>query len=161
MDEILALSATEQAALIRNRKVSSVELVQAHLGRVSAVNPTINAAVDIFEERSIAGARAADEALARRDRLGPLHGVPFTIKDSIELAGSVCTAGTVGRLRAEPSAEDAIVVRRLRLAGAIPIAKTNQIFFSRLKAIIFFTDERITPMTWSGHAGGVVAAKLP
>jgi amidase len=125
MNELLSCSATQQAGLIRQRKISSLELVQAHLEQIAAVNPTINAAVEVFREQAIAEARAADQAMARDQCLGSLHGVPFSVKDSIELAGSVCTAGTLGRARAKPPTEDATLVRRLRAAGAIPIAKTN------------------------------------
>ena len=125
MDELLSLSATRQANLIRTRKISSVELIQAHLDQIAAVNPRINAAIDVFGERAIAEARAADSAMSRGEIRGPLHGVPFSVKDSIELAGTTCTAGTMGRAAAAPSSEDAILVRRLRMAGAIPIAKTN------------------------------------
>jgi amidase len=125
MNELLSCSATQQAALIRQRKISSRELVQAHLDQIAVVNPAINAAVYVFGEQAIAEARAADQAMPRGESLGPLHGVPFSIKDSIQLAGSICTAGTLGRARAKPSTEDATLVRRLRTAGAIPIAKTN------------------------------------
>jgi amidase len=121
VDEILTLSATRQAALIRKREISSLELVRAHLRQICAVNPKINAAVEVLAETAEAQARAADAAPAR----GPLHGVPFSIKDSIEVAGTVCTAGTWGRKNAVPSIEDAVLVTRLREAGGIPIAKTN------------------------------------
>jgi amidase len=126
MNGLLPLSAKQQAALIRARQISSVELVEAHLDHISQVNPRINAAIDVLADSAIAGARAADQSLARKDEvIGPLHGVPFSIKDSIELAGTMCTAGTSGRARAPKSASDATLVARLRGAGAIPIAKTN------------------------------------
>lgn len=125
MNEILSFSATHQARLIRQRQICSLELVQAHLDRIAAVNPRIHAVVEVFAAQSLAAARAADEALARGAATGPLCGVPFSIKDSIELAGAVCTAGTVGRRHAPPSTEDATLVARLRRAGAIPIARTN------------------------------------
>jgi amidase len=121
MDEILSFSATHQARLIRQRSISSVELVQAHLERIAQVNPRIHAVIEVFEAQALAAARTADEAPGG----GPLHGVPFSIKDSIEVAGAVCTAGTVGRRAASPSTEDATLVVRLRGAGAIPIAHTN------------------------------------
>ena len=125
MNELLQLSATKQAALIRDRKLSSRELIAAHLEQICRINPALNAAVQVFEDEAVAEARTADAAIARGEPTGPLHGVPFTIKDSIELAGRVCTAGTLGRKAAMPSREDATLVRRLRSAGAIPIAKTN------------------------------------
>ena len=111
--------------MIRERKLSSRELIEAHLEQIRLINPTLNAAVEVFADDAIAEARSADAAIARGEPMGPLHGVPFSIKDSIELAGHVCTAGTVGRKGAAPSLEDATLVRRLRRAGAIPIAKTN------------------------------------
>ncbi|MCX6632815.1 MAG: amidase [Candidatus Solibacter sp.] len=125
MREILGYSATHQARLIRQRDISSLQLVQAHLDRIAAVNPRIHAVVEVFAAQSLAAARAADEALARGAATGPLCGVPFSIKDSIELAGAVCTAGTLGRRHAPPSTEDATLVARLRHAGAIPVARTN------------------------------------
>ena len=121
MNELTSYSATEQARLIRERRVSSRELVAAHLERIAAINPKINAAVEVLAESALAAAAAADASEPR----GPLHGVPFSIKDSLELAGTVVTAGTLGRKNAPPSTEDATLVRRLRRAGAIPIAKTN------------------------------------
>ena len=125
MHEILRLSATRQARLVRQRTVSVVELVQAHLDRIAAVNPRIHAVIEVFDRQAMSAARAADEALARGEAAGPLCGVPFSIKDSIEVAGARCTAGTLGRRDAPPSAEDATLVARLRHAGGIPIARTN------------------------------------
>jgi len=125
LNELLQLSATRQAALIRQRKLSSRELVEIHLEQTRLVNPGLNAAIEVFEDQAMAEARTADAAMGRGEPIGPLHGVPFSVKDSIELAGRVCTAGTIGRQAAAPSLEDATLVRRLRAAGAIPIAKTN------------------------------------
>jgi amidase len=92
---------------------------------VELVNPRINAVVELFAERALSEARNADDARARGENVGPLRGVPFSVKDSLELEGTVCTAGTLGRRGAAASAEDATLVARLRRAGAIPIAKTN------------------------------------
>ncbi len=125
MTELLRASATQQASWIRQRRVSSTELVKAHLDQISRVNGALNAAVAVFPEAALAEAGKADEALARGTARGTLHGVPFTIKDSIELEGTVCTAGTWGRQTAEPSRADATLVQRMRRAGAIPIARTN------------------------------------
>jgi amidase len=121
MDEILGLSAVTQARLIRERQIRASELVEAHLREIECVNPRINAVTELLAERALDEARTADQQPAR----GPLHGVPFSIKDSIELAGTRCTAGTLGRRGAAVSTTDATVVARLRRAGAIPIAKTN------------------------------------
>lgn len=125
MNNLLTLSATAQARLIRERRVSSVELVQAHLNRIGEVNPKLNAAVQVFHESALREARLADDLLARGKPAGPLHGVPFSIKDSIAVAGTICTAGTLGLADSPPSSRDATLVARLRAAGAIPIAKTN------------------------------------
>jgi amidase len=121
MNELLSLSATQQARLIREREISSVELVERHLRWIAIVNPRINAAIDVLADTALAAARRADAGAVT----GPLHGVPFSIKDSLELAGSVCTAGTMGRRHAAPATEDAVLISRLRKAGAIPIARTN------------------------------------
>lgn len=111
--------------MIREGCVSAHELIQAHLDRIAEVNPKLNAAVDILEESALHDARMADERMANGEALGPLHGVPFSIKDSIEVAGTVCTAGTLGLAKSACSQRDATLVARLRAAGAIPIAKTN------------------------------------
>ena len=125
MNELLHLSATRQAGLIRRGAVSSVELMEAHLARLAEVNPRINAAIEIFRHQALDAARAADEALAGGAEPGLLHGVPFSVKDSIEIAGAPCTAGTLGRRGAPRSRSDATLVARLRQAGGIPIARTN------------------------------------
>ena len=125
VNSLLSLSASKQAALIRTRELSSLELIEAHLSHISTVNPSINAVVELLESRALHQARAADDALSRGQSIGPLHGVPFSIKDSIEVEGTRCTAGTVGRATAPLSTADATLVARLRQAGAIPIAKTN------------------------------------
>ena len=124
MNELLFRSATSIAAAIRSREVSAVEVVEAHLHRIEAVNPKLNAVVQIAAERALSEARDADQTLARGEPLGPLHGVPFTIKDSIDTAGIITTAGTPGRRSFVPE-KDASAVARLRDAGAILLGKTN------------------------------------
>lgn len=116
------LTAVEQARLIRTREVSAVELVTAHLERIYEVNPSLNAAVEVLHESALEAARAADN---RREPPRPLEGVPFSIKDSIEVEGTVCSAGTLGLQHCARSQRDATLVARLRAAGAIPIARTN------------------------------------
>lgn len=125
MNPILTLSGTAQGQLIREGGLSSAELVDAHLERIEEVNPHLNAVVEVLAEQAREGARAADDRRARGTLLGPLDGVPFTIKDSIEVAGTSCSAGTLGFEHAAPSACDATLVARLRGAGAVPIARTN------------------------------------
>jgi amidase len=124
MNELLRLSARGMARAIRERKISSFELVQAHIERIEAVNPKLNAVVQLSAEHALAEARAADAQLARGEIKGLLHGVPVTFKDAIETEGIISTGGTLGRRRFVPR-EDAVVVRRLRTAGAIVLGKTN------------------------------------
>ncbi|MEN9840470.1 MAG: hypothetical protein RL376_270, partial [Verrucomicrobiota bacterium] len=121
---IEVMSAVQLAAAIRAKKISSYEAVTALYKRIDAVNPKINAVVTQCRERALAEAKAADAALAAGRSLGPLHGVPFTIKDSLETAGVVSTSGTLGRKNFIPG-QDATVVARVRAAGAILIGKTN------------------------------------
>jgi amidase len=123
MDWIYA-SAAAMAAAIREKKISSHELVQACLEQIENVNPRLNAVVQVCAERALKEARDADQALGRGDVYGPLHGVPFTLKDAIETMGVICTGGTEGRAHHVPG-EDAVVVKRLREAGAILLGKTN------------------------------------
>jgi amidase len=119
--DVLSLSGTQQARLIREHAISSVELIEAHLARIAEINPKLNAAIEILAETALAAARDVDAGRIT----GLLAGVPFSIKDSIEVKGTVCSAGTVGYRRREPSASDATLVARLRSAGAIPLARTN------------------------------------
>ena len=124
MKEIIAASATALAKAIRDREVSSEEVVNAYLKRMRAVNPKLNAVVQELGETACEQARAADRALARGGLLGPLHGVPMTIKDTLETAGVITTGGTQGRAAFVPK-EDAVAVARMRSAGAILLGKTN------------------------------------
>lgn len=120
--------ATKLAELIRNREISPVEVMQAHLDRIEAVNPTINAIVTVAED-ALKGAKAAEAAVLSGEELGPLHGVPFTVKDSIDTAGVLTQRGSPifkGRL---PDA-DATSVARMKKAGGILLAKTNLPEFS-------------------------------
>jgi amidase len=124
MQEVIYASATALARAIRAKEISSAEVVQASLQRIAAVNPALNAVVQLRAEAALAEARAADAALARGQIRGPLHGVPMTIKDSLDTAGVITTGGTTGRASFVP-AQDATVVARLRAAGAILLGKTN------------------------------------
>ncbi|CAA2156313.1 Acylamidase [Methylobacterium brachiatum] len=126
--DIVFSDATQLAALIRSRQVSPVEVMQAHLDRIAAVDPKINAIVTMAE-RALDDARAAEAAILAGGELGPLHGVPFTVKDSIDTAGVLTQRGSPifkGRI---PEA-DATSVARLKAAGAILLAKTNLPEFS-------------------------------
>jgi amidase len=124
MPEWIYESAIAMAAAIRRKKISAFELVSACLARIEEVNPRLNAVVQVCTRQALEDAREADLSLARGDVCGPLHGVPFTLKDAIETRGVICTGGTEGRARHVPN-EDAVVVKRLRDAGAILLGKTN------------------------------------
>jgi Asp-tRNA(Asn)/Glu-tRNA(Gln) amidotransferase A subunit family amidase len=124
----LLLSAREIAAQIHRKEVSPVEVARAHLDRIERLNPRLNAFVDCKPEAVLAQARDAEKAILRgnrgKDELGPLHGVPVSIKSSIDVAAHRCEAGT--RLRAgHIASEDAPLVARLRAAGAVILGVTN------------------------------------
>ena len=124
MDSILFKSAGHLARSVREKWISSEELVRSTIERINEVNPRLNAVVQLAEDQALAEARQADQLLAQGNLRGPLHGVPFTLKDAIESTGVICTGGTEGRKAYIPSS-DATVVRRLRAAGAILLGKTN------------------------------------
>ncbi len=123
-DPILSASATELAAAIRAKQLSSQVIVEAYLKRIAEVNPKLNAIVQLTADAARKGAIEADAALARGDIRGPLHGVPMTIKDTLEVAGVICTGGTLGRAHYVPKA-DHTCVTRLKAAGAVILGKTN------------------------------------
>ncbi len=124
MFEIIYASATDLAQAIQSRQLSAVEVVEAHLARIATINPKLNAVVQLTAEQALAEAQAADADLARGHLRGPLHGIPFTVKDWIETAGVICAAGDV-RYRNYVPEHDAPVVVRMRQAGAILLGKTN------------------------------------
>ncbi len=119
-----ALGAVEIARLIASGDLSSREVVAAHIRRIETVNPAINAVVVPRFDEAMAEAAAADASRARGEPLGPLHGVPITVKESFGLAGTPATGG-VARLRSEQAKVDSPLVARLRRAGAIVLGKTN------------------------------------
>jgi len=120
---LVPASAADLAKAIRSKQVSSREVIEEHLQRIEAVNPKLNAVAQLVAEDAMRQAADADEALARGELLGPLHGIPFTVKDWIETAGVICAAGRLERRDFVPR-RDATVVARLRAAGAIMLAKT-------------------------------------
>jgi amidase len=117
-------SATKIAQAIRSRELSCDEVIRTHIARIEEVNPKLNAVVQLCSDRAIEEARAADQALARGEVKGPMHGAPITIKDNLDTAGVVSTGGTKGRKGFVPK-HNATVVARLRGAGAILLGKTN------------------------------------
>lgn len=161
MSDLTSHSATRLAALIRNHAVSPVEVAEALLLRIDLMNPLLNAIVTLAPDL-LDRAREAEAIVMRGGRLGPLHGVPLTIKDTIETAGLRTTSGS--RLRANyiPAA-DATAVARLKAAGAIILGKTN----TPELAISYETDNLIfghtnnphnIAFTSGGSSGGEAAA---
>lgn len=126
--ELIRYDATKLAALIRTREVSSVEVVQAHLDRISAVDPRVNAIVTVADN-ALQAAKEADQAVGAGRELGPLHGVPFTAKDSIDTAGVATQRGSPIFKGRTPEI-DAVSVARMKKAGGILLAKTNLPEFS-------------------------------
>ena len=112
------------AKAIRSGRISSEEIVSAHIEQIGAINPHLNAVVRTEGHKALIQARAADRHISRGAKLGPLHGVPFTVKDIFDTAGVVTTAG-LRKLAENVPTRDATVVARMRAAGAIMIGKTN------------------------------------
>jgi amidase len=123
-DELIYMSATKLAQLIRAKKVSALEAVDAYIDRQIAVDDMLNAVVMNSYARARAEAKALDAKAAKGEWMGPLHGVPMTIKDSLDTEGVITTGATYGRQQYIPS-KDATVVARVRKAGAILLGKTN------------------------------------
>ena len=124
MTELNFLSAAEMAEQIRAHKISPVEVTQAHLSRIASLNPLLNAFVHTDNERALRDAQAREAEAGRGEIRGPLHGVPISIKSSLDVAGMQCEAGT--RLReGYVASSDAVLVARLRQAGAIVLGVTN------------------------------------
>lgn len=163
MKDLFRFGATELARRIRAREVSSVEVVRAHLERIEAVNSKLNALTVVLADEALTAAEACDRALAEgRSPLGPLHGVPMTVKENIDLAGTATTEGIVALAQSMP-ASDGPHVLQLRAAGAIPIARSNMPDFG----LRWHTDNALRGTTlnpWDrsrtpgGSSGGEAAA---
>jgi amidase len=148
----------EMASLARSGAVSSVELVEAHLARIEDVNPRFNAFTMVLADQARASARRADQGLKN----GALHGVPVTVKDSFDVAGSPTRLGSYFTPEA-PAREDSAVVQRLRRAGAIVLGKTNTPeFLGSYETDNFITGRSNNPWdverTPGGSSGGEAAA---
>lgn len=161
MTEITAKSLASLAELIRSREASPVEVVQAYLDRIAQINPRLNAIVTLAPD-VIEKAREAEAAVMRGDALGPLHGIPITIKDTIETKGLRTTSGSAIRADFVPE-RDAAAVARLKAAGAIILGKTN----TAEMAMDYTTDNpvfgrAINPhdplLTTGGSSGGEASA---
>lgn len=119
-DELWSQSASDLAELIRKKQVSSREVVESHLQRIEAVNHKVNSVTVVLTESALAAADMAD----KKEPVGPLHGVPFSIKENIDCVGSATTQGVPAMEHAMPPV-DAPIVARMKAAGAIPLARTN------------------------------------
>ncbi len=122
--DLMSLSASALAAAIARGEVSAVEAVEASIARIEAVNGKLNAVVVKRYDAARAEARAADERRARGEALGPLHGVPITVKECFDLVGTPATYGLPSRAQTLAT-EDDPYIQRLRAAGAIIVGKTN------------------------------------
>jgi amidase len=160
--ELWSMGATELAAAIRGKKASSREVVEAHLARIAQVNPAVNAVTVVLADAALATADAADRAVAAGEPLGPLHGVPFTVKENIDLAGSATTQGLKALADAMPPL-DAPQVAAIKAAGGIAIGRTNLPDFG----LRWHTDNELRGATtnpWDatrtpgGSSGGEAAA---
>ena len=161
--DVTASSAADLALMIRSRRVSAVEAVDAHLARIEAVNPLVNAVVRLDPESARERARTADAALARGEDWGPLHGVPFTLKDMHSVAGMAGSLGTRGSERV--AKEDGVIAERLKKAGGILLGKTNmsngvQTVSEQFGRTSNPHDLSRTPGGSSGGAAAAVAAFL-
>jgi len=116
--------AGQLAEMIATKQVTSAEVIESHLARIEEVNGYLNAIVRVLADEARTAAESADEAVANGDELGALHGVPVTVKENIDVAGTPTTSGIVAFAQAIAD-RDAPVVERLRGAGAIPIGRTN------------------------------------
>ena len=166
-DELWRQTATELALRIRRRELSATEVVGAHLARIDAVNPELNAIVTLDREGALAAADEADRVLARGEPTGVLHGLPIAVKDLEDTAGMRTTYGSP-IFRDHVPAADTLLVTRLRRAGAIVIGKTNtpefgagsQTFNSVFGATRNPFDHSRTPGGSSGGAAAAVASGM-
>jgi aspartyl-tRNA(Asn)/glutamyl-tRNA(Gln) amidotransferase subunit A len=167
-DDLCWAPATELAAQIRRKKISPVEVVDATLARIDTLNPRLNAYVTVLADEARRQARAAERALTRRSAtLGPLHGVPYSVKDLVITRGVRTTFGTP-LYRDNVPTEDAPMVARMTAAGGIMLGKTNTPTFGWIGAthnLVFGVTRNPwnlekTPGGSSGGASSAVAAGL-
>lgn len=121
---IIGLSINDTISLIANKKISAVEIVKQYLKQIELFNSQINAIVELHAEEALEQARLLDEKQARGEALGPLHGIPFTVKDIFNANGFKTTAGSLG-LATYRATQDATFITRLKAAGGILLGKTN------------------------------------
>lgn len=160
--ELCFMTATELAARIRAREISVVEVVRAHLAQIERVNPRVNAIVTLTAERALDDARARDAALARGEAAGPLCGLPVVHKDLVDTRGIRTTYGSPIYRDHVPGA-DALIVERLRAAGAVTLGKSNTPEFGAgsqtFNAVFGPTRNPYDPgKTCGGSSGGAAVA---
>jgi amidase len=161
--DLCDLDASKLAGAVRRREASALDVIDAHLARIERVNPQLNAIVTLDAEGARERARQADAALARGDLWGPLHGVPFTLKDMHGSAGLPASMGT--RSSQCVPREDGVVAERLKAAGAILLGKTNMAMNAQTVSELFGRTNNPynlsrTPGGSSGGAAAAVAARL-
>jgi aspartyl-tRNA(Asn)/glutamyl-tRNA(Gln) amidotransferase subunit A len=162
-----SLSLSDVSQLLRQKAISPVELTQACLARIEALNPALNAFITVTPESALAAAHSAEAQIARGHWKGPLHGIPIAVKDLLDTAGIRTTAASA-LFKDRVPAEDAEVVRRLRAAGAILLGKLNmhELAFGGSSAISYFGavrnpwDLAYCPGGSSGGSAAAVASGL-
>jgi aspartyl-tRNA(Asn)/glutamyl-tRNA(Gln) amidotransferase subunit A len=165
MDEQLAFSpSTELRDLIASKQVSPVEVTELYFSRIDSLDSKLNSYLTLAQDEAMVGARAAEQAVVRGDALGPLHGLPISIKDLEMTRGIRTTSGSLAYKDRVPN-EDSIVVERVRGAGAIILGKTNTPEFG----LLGMTENRLgdhcrnpwnTDRTTGGSSGGAAAAVI-
>src|SRR5579859_4744645 len=162
MQELHYSTIAEIRQRLRAKKISPVEVIAAHADRAAALQPKLNAFVHLDVSSAREQARRAEQAVLRHDELGPLHGVPVTVKSCIDVAGWPCPAGSLLR-KSYVATQDAVLVARLKAAGAIVLGNTNSPEF----LMAYETDNRVSGKTsnpWDlsrsagGSSGGEAAA---
>src|SRR5204862_3700676 len=161
-DDLAFTSAAELARLIAGRQVSPVEAIEAVLDRIERTQPTLNAFITVCADEARAAAKAAEAAVMHSDELGPLHGVPFAVKDLVNTAGVRTTFGSFALADNVP-AMDSPAVARLKEAGAILVGKTTTPEFGHkcfTEAPLFGRTANPWDLsrTCGGSSGGAAAA---
>jgi amidase len=166
-DELWRWTATDLAAAIQKRQITSREATMSCLARIDSVNPAVNAVVDVLADEALATADMLDQVLQSGHSYGPLHGVPVTVKVNVDIKGHATTSGVVA-FQNNIASDDSASVRNLRVAGAVIIGRTNCPAF----AFRWFSDNdlygrtynpwdrSITPGGSSGGAGAAVAVGM-
>src|SRR5688572_14005166 len=156
-------TARGQADAVRRRQISARELLELHLARIAERNPDLNAIVSLDEERARQGAAAADDHLARGGPVGPLHGLPFAVKDTHAVAGWRTTYGSPLFADHVPEVDD-LVVERIRRAGAVVIGRTNVPEFAAgshtFNRVFGTTRNPVDPSRSAGGSSGGAACAL-